>query len=102
MLGILLMTKGCAGNPDVFAIVTIDGRQKQSTSIVQNTLNPQWDQKFSLRVAPSSLLLIQVFDHKKRKYHKERLLGMAEFIIGDCIDIDSGASSKTRLIVPPS
>jgi Ca2+-dependent lipid-binding protein len=40
------------GLPDPFAVVTVDGQQTKSTTVIKKTLNPYWNESFILCVTP--------------------------------------------------
>lgn len=59
--------------PDPFAVITVNGQQTHSTSVVKKTLNPYWNESFDLTVQADSILTIQLFD--QRKWKKDRNQG---------------------------
>lgn len=81
--------------PDPFVVLTVDGAQTQSTSVIKKTLNPYWNESFEVEVKPSSLLAIQIFDHKKFKKKDQGFLGVINVTIGDVIDLNS---METKLL----
>lgn len=46
------------GFPDPFAVVTVDGEQTHTTSVIRKTLNPYWNESFDMYIHP----------HQKNKY----------------------------------
>jgi E3 ubiquitin-protein ligase NEDD4 len=36
--------------PDPFAIVVVDSNQRYATSVIKNTLDPYWDERFDMSV----------------------------------------------------
>jgi Ca2+-dependent lipid-binding protein len=36
------------GFPDPFAVVTVDGEQTHTTSVIRKTLNPYWNESFDM------------------------------------------------------
>jgi len=51
--------------PDPFAVLTVDGEQTSTTAIIRRTLSPTWNESFDVKVRQSSMIAIQIFDHKK-------------------------------------
>jgi E3 ubiquitin-protein ligase NEDD4 len=39
-----------AGFPDPFAVLTVDGEQTKTTSVIKKTLNPYWNESFDVYV----------------------------------------------------
>ena len=39
-----------AGFPDPFAVLTADGEQTKTTSVIKKTLNPYWNESFDVYV----------------------------------------------------
>ena len=48
--------------PDPFAIVTVDGEQTHTTSVIKKTLNPYWNDSFDITVNDASVVAVQIFD----------------------------------------
>lgn len=40
------------GFPDPFAVVTVDGEQTHTTSVIRKTLNPYWNESFDMYEHP--------------------------------------------------
>lgn len=76
--------------PDPFVVITVDGAQTQSTSVIKKTLNPYWNESFMVEVKPSSIIAIQIFDHKKFKRKDQGFLGVVNIVVKDEIDLQSG------------
>jgi len=36
--------------PDPFAVITVDGEQTNTTSVIKKTLNPYWNESFDMYV----------------------------------------------------
>jgi E3 ubiquitin-protein ligase NEDD4 len=36
------------GFPDPFAVLTVDGEQTKTTSVIKKTLNPYWNESFDV------------------------------------------------------
>jgi hypothetical protein len=71
--------------PDPVAVITVDGEQIATSATVRRILSPAWNESFDLYVSislsfplvceqmfcstvkPSSMIVIQIFDHKKFK-----------------------------------
>jgi E3 ubiquitin-protein ligase NEDD4 len=59
--------------PDPFAVITVNGEQTHSTSVVKKTLNPYWNESFEMQYNPGEILTIQLFDQKKWKKDKNQV-----------------------------
>ena len=42
------------GFPDPFAVVTVDGEQTHTTSVIRKTLNPYWNESFDMYCVPQT------------------------------------------------
>ncbi|KAI5809635.1 hypothetical protein DFH27DRAFT_606062 [Peziza echinospora] len=73
--------------PDPFAVVTVDGEQTHTTSVIRKTLNPYWNESFDVTVTESSIIAIQIFDQKKFKKKDQGFLGVINTRVGDVIDV---------------
>ncbi|KAG0634839.1 hypothetical protein HOY80DRAFT_497497 [Tuber brumale] len=76
--------------PDPFAVVTVDGEQTHTTSVIRKTLNPYWNESFDLQVSEASIVAVQIFDQKKFKKKDQGFLGVINLRVGDVLDISSG------------
>ncbi|KAG4305077.1 hypothetical protein PORY_001247 [Pneumocystis oryctolagi] len=76
--------------PDPFAVITVDGEQTQTTSVIRKTLNPYWNESFEITVKESSILAVQIFDQKKFKKKDQGFLGVVNLRISDVIDLSLG------------
>ncbi|EMR09144.1 hypothetical protein PNEG_02487 [Pneumocystis murina B123] len=76
--------------PDPFAVITVDGEQTQTTSVIKKTLNPYWNESFEISVKESSILAVQIFDQKKFKKKDQGFLGVVNLRISDVIDLSLG------------
>lgn len=81
--------------PDPFAVITIDGDQTNTTKTAKKTLNPYWNELFSLNASEDSILAIQVFDQKKFKKKDQGFLGVVNVRVGDVIDLSLPSSEET-------
>lgn len=81
--------------PDPFAVITVDGSQTKTTKTAKKTLNPYWNETFSLNATEDSILVIQVFDQKKFKKKDQGFLGVVNVRIGDVIHMSMGSSEET-------
>ncbi|KAK0201921.1 hypothetical protein DFS33DRAFT_1031492 [Desarmillaria ectypa] len=70
-----LVKRDLLGLPDPFAVLTIDGDQRNSTKVTKKSLNPSWNISFNVTIHPSSMIAIQVFDYKKFKKRDQGFLG---------------------------
>ncbi|KAG5440778.1 hypothetical protein PCK2_000214, partial [Pneumocystis canis] len=80
--------------PDPFAVITVDGEQTQTTSVIRKTLNPYWNESFEINVKESSILAVQIFDQKKFKKKDQGFLGVVNLRISDVIDLSLGGDGK--------
>jgi len=76
--------------PDPFAVVTVDGEQTQTTSVIKRCLNPYWNESFDIQVTSQSVVAVQIFDQKKFKKRDQGFLGVINVQIGDVFDINTG------------
>ncbi|PWN37850.1 HECT-domain-containing protein [Meira miltonrushii] len=76
--------------PDPFAIVTVDGEQTHTTSVIKKTLNPYWSDSFDVSVKDSSVLAVQIFDQKKFKKRDQGFLGVINVSVAEVIDLELG------------
>ncbi|OAX42845.1 HECT-domain-containing protein [Rhizopogon vinicolor AM-OR11-026] len=64
--------------PDPFAVVSVDADQTYTTSPVRKSLSPTWNQFFDITVRPSSIISIQIFDHKRFRKRDQGFLGLVK------------------------
>ncbi|PWN39791.1 HECT-domain-containing protein [Ceraceosorus guamensis] len=76
--------------PDPFAIVTVDGEQTHTTSVIKKTLNPYWNDSFDVNVNDSSVLAVQIFDQKKFKKRDQGFLGVINVPVAQVLDLELG------------
>ncbi|KAK9320086.1 hypothetical protein V1517DRAFT_330433 [Lipomyces orientalis] len=76
--------------PDPFAVITVDGEQTHTTSVIRKTLNPYWNESFDVNVTESSIIAAQIFDQKKFKRKDQGFLGVINIRVGDIIDLSLG------------
>ncbi|KAN0066446.1 hypothetical protein ACQY0O_000540 [Thecaphora frezii] len=76
--------------PDPFAIVTVDGEQTHTTSVIKKTLNPYWNDSFDITVTDSSVVAVQIFDQKKFKKRDQGFLGVINIRVADVLDLELG------------
>ncbi|KAH6911411.1 ubiquitin-protein ligase [Coprinopsis sp. MPI-PUGE-AT-0042] len=63
--------------PDPFAVLTVDGEQTCTSSILRRTLSPVWNEQFDIKVRSSSAIMVQIFDHRKFSRKRDQgFLGM--------------------------
>lgn len=80
--------------PDPFAVITVDGEQTHTTSVIKKTLNPYWNENFDITVKDSSVVAVQVFDQRKFKRKDQGFLGVINIKVADVIDLDSGGQGE--------
>ncbi|KAF9169267.1 hypothetical protein BGX21_008274 [Mortierella sp. AD011] len=78
------------GLPDPFAVVTVDGDQTHTTTVMKKTLNPYWNESFEVNVTNKSILAVQIFDQKKFKKKDQGFLGTVNIQMGDVFDVNVG------------
>ncbi|KAK6535166.1 hypothetical protein TWF694_001639 [Orbilia ellipsospora] len=76
--------------PDPFAVITVDGEQTHTTTVIKKTLNPYWNESFDVNVTDSSIVAVQIFDQKKFKKKDQGFLGVINIRVGDVLDIGLG------------
>ncbi|KAF9425256.1 hypothetical protein BGZ94_007691, partial [Podila epigama] len=76
--------------PDPFAVVTVDGDQTHTTTVMKRTLNPYWNESFEVSVTNRSVLAVQIFDQKKFKKKDQGFLGTVNIQMGDVFDVNIG------------
>lgn len=76
--------------PDPFAIVTVDGEQTHTTSVIKKTLNPYWNDSFEITVNDASVVAVQIMDQKKFKKRDQGFLGVINIRMADVIDLELG------------
>jgi E3 ubiquitin-protein ligase NEDD4 len=47
------------GFPDPFAVLTVDGEQTKTTTVIKKTLNPYWNESFDVFVSLCDTLTIE-------------------------------------------
>ncbi|KAF8827633.1 hypothetical protein HHX47_DHR4000315 [Lentinula edodes] len=82
-----LAKRDLLGLPDPFAVLTVDGEQTTSTTVSRRSLNPTWNNHFDVTVRQSSMLAIQVFDHKKFKKRDQGFLGVINIPAAEAISL---------------
>lgn len=79
--------------PDPFAIVTVDGEQTHTTSVIKKTLNPYWNDSFDVMVNDASVVAVQIFDQKKFKKRDQGFLGVINVRVSDVVDLELGGKA---------
>ncbi|ORY96177.1 hypothetical protein BCR43DRAFT_491214 [Syncephalastrum racemosum] len=83
--------------PDPFAVVTVDGEQTHTTTVMKKTLNPYWNETFDLDVTNDSVIAVQVFDQKKFKKKDQGFLGVINVQLSSVFDLDVGGDEMLTL-----
>ncbi|KAJ3077561.1 hypothetical protein HK102_005143 [Quaeritorhiza haematococci] len=84
--------------PDPFAVVTVDGEQTHSTSVIKRTLNPYWNESFDITVTNNSVIAVQIFDQRKWKKSKDQgFLGVINQQMVNIFDINQGGDEMLTL-----
>ncbi len=76
--------------PDPFAVLTVDGEQTVTTSVIERAISPYWNDNFVFNINPQSILAVQLFDQKKFKEADQGFLGVVNVSIANVFDIDRG------------
>ncbi|KXN88286.1 putative E3 ubiquitin-protein ligase hulA [Leucoagaricus sp. SymC.cos] len=84
------------GLPDPFASVLVDGEQVYSTSVLRRTLSPPWNEAFEFKARASSMIAIQVFDHKKFRKRDQGFLGVINIPTSEAIQLAHQNAVVTR------
>ncbi|KAI9314613.1 hypothetical protein BX666DRAFT_2020196 [Dichotomocladium elegans] len=85
-----LMKKDRFRDPDPFALVTIDGKQPQTTTVAKGTADPIWNESFDVKASERSLIAIEIYDQKKFTKKEQGFLGMMQIILGSIIQFQTG------------
>ncbi|KAI8149652.1 hypothetical protein BJV82DRAFT_588730 [Fennellomyces sp. T-0311] len=83
--------------PDPFAVVTVDGEQTHTTTVMKKTLNPYWNESFDLQVTNQSVITVQVFDQKKFKKKDQGFLGVINVQVSNVFDLEVGGDEMLTL-----
>ncbi|KAI8891017.1 HECT-domain-containing protein [Backusella circina FSU 941] len=83
--------------PDPFAVVTVDGEQTHTTTVMKKTLNPYWNESFDLQVTNNSVIAVQVFDQKKFKKKDQGFLGVINVQVSNIFDLAVGGDEMLTL-----
>ncbi|KAI8342036.1 E3 ubiquitin-protein ligase RSP5 [Chlamydoabsidia padenii] len=83
--------------PDPFAVVTVDGEQTHTTTVMKKTLNPYWNESFDLQVSNTSVIAVQVFDQKKFKKKDQGFLGVINVQVNTIFDLEVGGDEMLTL-----
>ncbi|EEB92117.1 hypothetical protein MPER_09423, partial [Moniliophthora perniciosa FA553] len=79
--------------PDPFAVLTVDGEQTSGGAGWRRSLSPTWNEHFDITVRQSSVINIQLFDHKKFKKRDQgfgfiiRFLGVVNIPAAEAISL---------------
>ncbi|CED82804.1 ubiquitin-protein ligase [Phaffia rhodozyma] len=76
--------------PNPFAVITVDGEQTYTTSVIKKTLNPYWNENFDITVKESSVVAVQIFDQRKFKRRDQGFLGVINVKVSDVLDLELG------------
>ncbi|TPX38288.1 hypothetical protein SmJEL517_g00076 [Synchytrium microbalum] len=93
-----LMKRDLLRLPDPFAVVTVDGEQTHTTSVIKRTLNPYWNESFDIDVRANSVITVQIFDQRKFKKTKDQgFLGVINQQMSAIFDISHGGDEMLTL-----
>ncbi|KAI9329015.1 hypothetical protein DFJ73DRAFT_790954 [Zopfochytrium polystomum] len=77
--------------PDPFAVVTVDGGQTHTTTVVKRSLSPYWNESFQVSIRPHSVIVVQIFDQKKwMKTRDQGFLGVINIRVDQVINFERG------------
>eukprot|EP00842_Homolaphlyctis_polyrhiza_P005494 jgi/Hompol1/5946/HPOL_000911-RA len=84
--------------PDPFAVITVDGEQTHTTTVIRRTLNPYWNEAFDLQLKNENVITIQIFDQRKFKKDKNQgFLGVINVQMGSVFNIQNGGDEMLTL-----
>ncbi|CAO3618633.1 unnamed protein product [Mucor hiemalis] len=83
--------------PNPFAVVTVDGEQTHTTTVMKKTLNPYWNESFDLKVNSSSVIAVQIFNQKKFKKKDQGFLGVINVQVSSVFDLSVGGDEMLTL-----
>ncbi|TPX44170.1 hypothetical protein SeLEV6574_g04666 [Synchytrium endobioticum] len=93
-----LMKRDLLRLPDPFAVVTVDGEQTHTTTVIKKSLNPYWNESFDIEVGANSVITVQIFDQKKFKKTKDQgFLGVINQQVSSLFDISQGGEAMLTL-----
>ncbi|KAK7043666.1 hypothetical protein VNI00_008277 [Paramarasmius palmivorus] len=76
--------------PDPFVVINVDAEQTYTTSVVKKTLSPYWNESFDISVKDSSVVSVQIFDHRKFKRKDQGFLGIVDIRVSGVLDLELG------------
>ncbi|KAJ1796406.1 hypothetical protein LPJ59_003769, partial [Coemansia sp. RSA 2399] len=79
--------------PDPFVVLTVDGSQTKTTKALKRTLSPYWNESFSVKVKPTSVITAQVFDQRKFKKRGQGFLGVINVQISQHVNVQTGGEA---------
>ncbi|KAI9511322.1 HECT-domain-containing protein [Russula earlei] len=85
--------------PDPFVVLTVDLEQTHTTTAIEQTLNPCWNEHFDVMVKDSSVVAVQVFDQCKFKQRGslEGLLSTVDIQVAQYLDFEHGGHNTVEL-----
>ncbi|CAO3616607.1 unnamed protein product [Cunninghamella blakesleeana] len=83
--------------PDPFAVLTVDGEQTHTTTVMKKTLNPYWNESFDLDVTNQGVIVVQVFNQKKFKKKDQGFLGVVNVQVNTVFDLEVGGDEMLTL-----
>ncbi|PPQ70016.1 hypothetical protein CVT26_013304 [Gymnopilus dilepis] len=73
--------------PDPFAVLTVDGEQTSTTGVFRRSLNPTWNETFDIKVRQSSMIAVQIFDHRKFRKRDQGFLGVFNISAAEALEL---------------
>ncbi|KAG1065748.1 hypothetical protein G6F41_009017 [Rhizopus arrhizus] len=83
--------------PDPFAVVTVDGEQTHTTTVMKKTLNPYWNESFDLKVKSESVIAVQVLYPNKFKTKAQGFLGENNVQVTSVFALEVGGDEMLTL-----
>ncbi|PPQ91659.1 hypothetical protein CVT25_012872 [Psilocybe cyanescens] len=82
--------------PDPFAVLTVDGEQTSTTAIARRSVNPTWNEGFDVKVRQSSVIAIQIFDHRKFRKRDQGFLGVYNITAAEALQLAAGQTGVVQ------
>ncbi|KAH9480424.1 putative E3 ubiquitin-protein ligase hulA [Psilocybe cubensis] len=82
--------------PDPFAVLTVDGEQTSTTAIARRTISPVWGEAFDVKVRQSSVIAIQIFDHRKFKKRDQGFLGVFNITAAEALQLAANQTGTVQ------